>query len=246
MAKPKKRSTDDTFQVYRSLIKQFPAAQFAVSPKSIFDLQRLEFVDYSYNRRKKQRYENKIKKLTETKKLSQKYLLLQQQDLKKFDGNQKKIDKSNSQYEALMIEYTLLFNSRSWIRRITNFFGLFYSTELEKLSEKINCIREFYAELVQDDDRLHSIFQERKQEIDQLLIITEQLKGIKKPPVIDFKKLYTTNSIIHNRFERGLVGDLSQNFDIVGRAGLLAADKSKKGSNRYDRNNKMESESDNN
>lgn len=40
---------------------------------------------------------------------------------------------------------------------------------------------------------------------------------------VDFSKFISVNSIIRNRFEQGVVRDLKRNMDIVGRAGLLAA-----------------------
>ncbi|MHA1447817.1 MAG: hypothetical protein ACTSP4_00150 [Candidatus Hodarchaeales archaeon] len=239
MVKTKKRSSDDIFQVYRSLNAQFPVARLAVSPKSVNDLQRLEFIQYAYNRRKMQRYEKKTKKLTECTKLLADCRLLLQKDIQMIDDIERKVAKNNSQYESQMTEYTYLFNSRNWLRRIANFFGLFYSKELVKLSEKINNIRGLYAVLIQESNEIQSRNQKNLQGIDELSTDIEYLSAIPKPPVIDFQELYVTQAIIHNRFERGLVSDLKENMDIVGRAGLLAADINKRGSKASDRNDKM-------
>lgn len=56
---------------------------------------------------------------------------------------------------------------------------------------------------------------------------------------VDFSNFKTVNAIIWNRFEQGVVRDLKRNMDIVGRAGLLAANIKKKQSEE-DQDEKME------
>ena len=62
---------------------------------------------------------------------------------------------------------------------------------------------------------------------------------LKDLPKVDFSKFISVNSIIRNRFEQGVVRDLKRNMDIVGRAGLLAAN-IRKMRGEYESNEEME------